>query len=143
MSKTAEDVSASLTESRPGEATLEPVDKIAELLVGDDKSEDDDDKGEATQTQTSTQDADDESNDDEANDDDSKDGEEDTTLEAVADGDPTWESVLGVSEDSLSFDENGNVAGFKTKVNGEEQIVSATDLLAGFQNNKAFTTKSQ
>jgi hypothetical protein len=139
MSRTAEDVSASLSSDGP---TLDPTDAIADLLIGDNKSELDEVKDEETPIQTSNQDDDEESNEEQKADDDSE-GEEEGTLEEIAEGDVTWEGVLGVSEDSLSFDEAGNVAGFKTKVNGEEQIVSAADLVAGYQNNKSFTGKSQ
>jgi len=143
MSTTAEDVSARATESRPGETSLESVDQIAELLVGADESEDKDDDGEETQTAASTVEDDDDSNEQEATDDDEGE-EEDTTLEAVADGDDdTWESVLGVKEGDLSFDDDGNMNGVNVKVNGESSTIGMSDLIAGFQNNKAFTAKSQ
>lgn len=143
MSKTAEDVSASLSSSEP---TLEPVDAIADLLVEGVETEDKDEEGEATPPKSSTESEDDESNDeseagDEDEDEESEDGE--TDLELVADGEVTWEGVLGVSEDQLSFDEDGNVSGFRTKVNGEEEIIKAADLIAGYQNNKHVTQKSQ
>lgn len=139
MSTTAEDISSTLSSARPGESSDEAVDAVAALLVGDDESEDKDDEGEETQSKASIDSDDEESNEESEADD----GEEETTLEAVADDETTWEGVLGVSEDKLSFDESGNVSGFKTKVNGEEEIVSTEDLIAGYQNNKFNTTKSQ
>lgn len=57
--------------------------------------------------------------------------------------DESWESVLGLSEDNLEFDENGNIAGVKVKVNGESATVGMSDLLAGYQINKSNTLKSQ
>ncbi|GAF98958.1 unnamed protein product, partial [marine sediment metagenome] len=139
MSTTAEDISAAPTEGRLPEASLDATDEIANLLTGGDESETEDDEGEETQAKASTLDDDEESNDEEEAD---EDGEE-TDLEAVADSDATWEGVLGIPETSLSFDEDGNIAGFKTKVNGEEEVVKAADLIAGYQNNKAATKKSQ
>jgi hypothetical protein len=136
MSKTAEDVSASLSEQS---STLEPTDQIAELLLGGAESVTEEESDDENLTATSNQDEDEASGEDEE----ANDGEEETTLEAVADDEPTWENVLGVSEASLSFDEAGNVAGFKTKVNGEDQVIPAADLIAGYQNNKSNTSKSQ
>lgn len=139
MSTTAEDISASLTDT----ATLESrADDVAALLMGDDEALTDDEKDDLSLPKTSTTEDDDDSN-EELKAEEGEEQEEDTNLEAVADGDTTWEGVLGVSEESLSFDEAGNVAGFKTKVNGEEQIVSTADLIAGYQNNKHVTQKGQ
>jgi len=133
---TAEDISTTLSDESP---SVEPVDAIADLLIGDDESNTEDASDEETQTAASTPDDEDSNDEDEADDGE----EEETSLEAVEDGDTTWEGVLGVSEDSMSFDESGNVTGFKTKVNGEEETVSAKDLIAGYQNNKHVTQKSQ
>lgn len=138
MSTTAEDVSATLTQEE--RANLSDTDKIAELLVGEDNLTEDDDTGEETQTEASSQTEDDQSNENDAESDD----DEETTLETVAeDDDLTWSKVLGVSDDQLSFDDDGNLVGFNAKVNGEIVTLSGEELLAGFQNNKANTTKSQ
>ena len=137
MSTSAEDVSAALT---PTGASLSETDQIAELLTGEDESVKEDEQEEVTPTEASTQEADEESNEDGE----AEDGEEETTLEAVAEeGEVTWENVLGVEEGQLSFDEEGNPVGFNVKVNGEASTVPTKDLIAGFQNNKAFTQKSQ
>ena len=146
MSTTAEDISATVSlegqNNRPGESGLDAADQIAELLVGKDP-EAEEAEGEETQTQASTQGEGEESNEGEAKGEEAE-GEKDTTLEAVADGDDeTWESVLGVKEGDLSFDEEGNINGVNVKVNGESSTISMSDMIAGFQNNKAFTTKSQ
>jgi hypothetical protein len=139
MSTTAEDISSALISAKPGETSDDKADAIAALLVGEDESEDKDDEEEATQSRASSDSEDEESNEEgEAE----EDVEEETTLDDVADN-TTWENVLGVSEDKLSFDDSGNVAGFRTKVNGQEEIVSAEDLIAGYQNNKSNTVKSQ
>ncbi|RLA03856.1 MAG: hypothetical protein DRQ47_04365 [Gammaproteobacteria bacterium] len=140
MSTTAEDVSASLSSARPGEPTLDQSEQIAALLVGDDEPKSNDDKkDDENPTLESTSDDEESNEEQEATDDD----EEETTLEAVKDDDVTWESTLGVSEGDLSFDDDGNIVGFNTKVNGETNTVGAKDLIAGYQNNKSFTAKSQ
>lgn len=144
MSRTAEDISATVSlegqNNRPGESGLDAADQIAELLVGNEASETNDNDKEETPTVVSTEE-DEESNDDKAKEDS---GEDETTLEAVADGDDdTWESVLGVKEGDLSFDEAGDINGVNVKVNGESSTISMSDLIAGFQNNKVNTTKSQ
>jgi len=140
MSTTAEDLSAAPIDGKLPETSLDGTDEIAMLLIEEDESASDDNTGDESQTQGSTQDDDEESSDEQAATDD---GKEETTLEAVADDDVTWESTLGVSEGDLSFDDDGNIVGFNTKVNGEQQTVDAKTLIAGYQNNKSFTEKAQ
>lgn len=138
MSTTSENVSATLA----GQAvSLESkADSIAALLTGEEEELLGDDKDDENLSDASTQDDDDDSNDElEATGDD----EEGTPLEEVAADDTTWEGTLGVSEGDLSFDEDGNITGFNTKVNGEIQTIGAKDLIAGYQNNKANTAKAQ
>ena len=140
MSTTAEDISSTLTSARPGESSDDQADAIAELLVGDDEPKTEEEEAEETQSQASNQDDGEESNEESEADD----GEEETTLEAVAEEDePTWESTLGAEEGQLAFDEEGDIAGFNIKVNGESETVDVKTLIAGFQNNKSNTTKSQ
>ncbi|WP_438980224.1 hypothetical protein [Polynucleobacter sp.] len=55
----------------------------------------------------------------------------------------SWESVLGVKEDQLSFDDNGALKGINVKINGEVSTVKVQDLIAGYQINKALTQKQQ
>jgi hypothetical protein len=141
MSTTAQDVSATLTQKTLTEderANLSETDQIAELLVGEEDSETEDQTSDESQTEGSNQDDDEQSNEN-----DSEDGDEETTLEAVADEDLTWGKVLGVDEDKLSFDDEGNLTGFTAKVNGEIINLTATELIEGFQVNKAVTTKAQ
>lgn len=140
MSKTAEDVSASLSADAP---TLEPVDAVAALLIAEDETAAPAVATEEPKAPTKSTTAEEEGN---AEEEEQEAGEEqeETTLEAVAEeGDPTWESTLGVPEASMSFDEAGNIVGFKTKVNGEEQVIPTADLIAGFQNAKHTTQQNQ
>jgi hypothetical protein len=58
-------------------------------------------------------------------------------------GDTTWSKVLGVPEDKVVLDDEGDFAGFKIKVDGKVEVVPASDLIAGYQNNKSNTQKSK
>lgn len=144
MSTPAQNVSATLTQDE--RESLSEVDQVAELLIGDAESESEDEREDENLTAESTADDDEESNDEgEADDgDEEEEGEaEDTTSEASADEDVTWEKVLGVPEDQLSFDEDGNLVGVHVKVNDFEGTLKLPDLIAGFQTNKAVTMKGQ
>lgn len=142
MSTTAEDISATPTPKTLTEeerANLSETDLIAELLVGEDDLKTDDKSGDESQTDESNQDESEESNEETAE----GEEEDETTLENVADDDLTWGKALGMNEENLSFDEDGNLAGFVAKVNGESVTLTGEELLAGFQNNKVNTKKSQ
>lgn len=138
MSTTAQDISTTLTQQE--RANLSESDQIAELLLGEEGSDLEDEDGEETQAAASNQEESEESNEES---DAESEGEEKTELEAIAEEDLTWEGALGAEEGQLSFDEDGNVTGFVTKVNGEVETVDAKTLIAGFQNNKANTKKAQ
>jgi len=60
-----------------------------------------------------------------------------------AEGEATWSKVLGVPEDKIILDDDGDFAGFKIKVDGKVEVVPANDLIAGYQNNKSNTQKSK
>jgi hypothetical protein len=51
--------------------------------------------------------------------------------------------VLGLEEGQVNLDEEGNLVGVNVKVNGEASTVKLNELVAGYQNNKSFTQKSQ
>jgi hypothetical protein len=59
------------------------------------------------------------------------------------DGETTWSKVLGVPEDKVVLDDDGEFAGFKIKVDGKVEVIPTADLIAGFQNNKSNTQKSK
>jgi hypothetical protein len=59
------------------------------------------------------------------------------------DEEATWSKVLGVPEDKVVLDDEGDFAGFKIKVDGKVEVVPTADLIAGFQNNKSNTHKSK
>ena len=138
MSTTAEDVSTTLTQEE--RANLSSEEQIAHLLIDEDESEREDDTGEETQTEASTQSEDEESNEASAE---SEEQQQEQQAASDDDEEVTWGNVLGLRDDQMSFDDDGNLNGFITKVNGETTTISAEELLAGFQNNKANTTKAQ
>ena len=115
-------------DQRPGES-VGSLDQIAELLLGsssDDGASSDqlaqDELGDASLTDTST-------------DSEVEEGQEESNEEA-----PTWASALGVSDDDVVLDEEGNFKGVKV---GDGETVSLADLKNGFQFNKANTQKAQ
>lgn len=68
--------------------------------------------------------------------------EESTEVDESED-ETTWEAVLGVTEDKLKIDDQGNLTGVNVKVNGESSTVSLNDLIVGYQTNKSNTQKAQ
>lgn len=144
MSTPAENVSATVTLTDEERANLSDEDRIAELLISEDESASEDEREDENLTAASNQDEDEESDDESeaADGDDDEEGEE-TTSEAAADEDVTWEGVIGLSEDQLSFDDDGNLKGIHVKVNDFEGTLTIPELVAGFQTNKAVTMKGQ
>lgn len=106
--------------SDSSEETVEETNESTTEVEQDEEGTEEDSEEEETLAEESTEDGDDES-----------------------DGDDTWESVLGVEEGQITFDEAGNLSGVNVKVNGEASTVGMTDLIAGYQNNKANTVKAQ
>lgn len=139
MSTTAEDISTTLSDGQRPEPSVDSTDEIANLLAGDIESDEEDGKGDENQTDLSTL-SEDEKNQlgDAADDKDDKKSDIDGN-----DDELSWGSVLGVGEDQLSFDNDGNLAGVIVKVNGESEVLPVSDLIAGYQTNKAVTTKGQ
>lgn len=142
MSKTAEDVSTTLAlDGNREEASVDATDEVAALLAGDEESKPEDDKDEEAQAKASKTDDDEESNDEKAEDDVEK--TEETELSAIADDEATWETVLGVEDGKLSYDEKGDINGVNVKVDGETSTISMADLIVGYQTNKSVTQRSQ
>ena len=67
----------------------------------------------------------------------------DTTVDTSTDDEVTWSKVLGVDEKLLNLDEEGNIKGIVTTINGQDEVVDLPALIAGFQNNKVNTQKAQ
>jgi len=130
-----EDVSA--TPLPEEAASADPIDEIASLLAGE--SDESSEEGNEEETPLEASNEEEESNEEEA----SEEGSE-TDLEAIAEeDDQTWESVLGVDEGKLHYDDEGNIAGVNVKVDGESSTIDMNDLIAGYQTNKSVTQRSQ
>lgn len=68
---------------------------------------------------------------------------ESNNTNTVEDENTTWGKALGIDDKLLQVDDDGNIQGIVTNVNGETEIVNLQALVAGYQNNKANTLKSQ
>lgn len=55
----------------------------------------------------------------------------------------TWAGALGLDDNQIHLDDDGNLAGLRVKVDGQESVVPVKDLIAGYQTNKHNTQKSQ
>jgi len=115
-----------------------PADEIANLLLGDeDTTESDEAKEEETPAEASTED-------EEVVDESEEESEsEEEIAEESDDEDQTWGKALGVPEDSIAFDTEGNITGVNVKVNGKMDTVAMADLIKDYQGGKSFTEKSQ
>jgi len=126
--------------SQDGLSAEGQADSIAELLIGDSGASDSEGKAADKAVEEEAEDTPDEESEEEET------PAEDSTEEDESDeddGDDTWESVLGLEEGQIDFDEEGNLQGVNVKVNGESATVKMNDLVAGYQNNKANTQKAQ
>lgn len=63
--------------------------------------------------------------------------------EPSEDGEVTWALALGIDDDKVDVDEDGNLKGIRVKVDKHETIVPVSELIAGYQTSKSFTQKTQ
>jgi len=131
-----EDVSASSSSSEESPGRIE---EIADLLVNDNSETTDLDESEGQSDESTLEDE--ESNEDESDELDES-GEADE-LEESEESDDTWGSALGLNDDQVVLDNEGNLTGINVKVDGSSSAVSLKDLVAGYQTNKHNTVKSQ
>ena len=142
------------TESNPSQATGSVTDQISALLMEDqapqaEKKEPKQSKSKAPESEpelppsedSMDSDEDEEGNEDTHTVDIDEDDEDDE--DNANDEDTTWSKVLGVPEDKVVLDDEGDFAGFKIKVDGKVEVVPTNDLIAGYQNNKSNTQKSK
>lgn len=122
------------TNSNPSEGTS--VDQIADLL-NDTPTKDEISEETLTDESTDVDESEEQIEETEEQEDGAEEEPADETLEE------SWESVLGLDEDQLNFDEEGNLVGVNVKIDGKQSTVSMKDLVAGYQTNKVFTQKSQ
>jgi hypothetical protein len=59
------------------------------------------------------------------------------------DEEATWSKVLGVPEDKIILDDEGDFAGFKVNVAGKIEVVPAAELISGYQKNRAIDQKGK
>lgn len=115
--------------------SVDPIDQVADLLMGDlDSSTLQDEGNDESQTESSTDEEVD------ANDQETQDTEE---ADETADSDLTWAKALGVDDDDIVLDAEGNFQGVRTKIDGVESVVTLKEAISGFQFNKVVTQKSQ
>lgn len=115
-----------MSEINQGQQQAAPVnelDEIANLLVGglDEDSVVDDDNDDESPLETST------------------DSEEVDESQDEQDSDVTWASALGLGDDDIVLDEDGNLKGVKV---GDDSV-SLSELKNGYQFNKANTQRAQ
>ena len=114
-------------------ASVDPVSDIANLLSEEEETTEVETTN-AVEEQTETEDLDDAE----------KLSEESTEeVEESDEEDTTWGSVLGVDEDKLQIDEDGNLTGINVKVNGESSTVNMEELITRYQKDKSVTARSQ
>jgi hypothetical protein len=118
-----------MSNSNPDGERLDAVDEIANLLVGEESDE--------VETEASSDDIQtDETEEQEA-------AEVNESEEPEQDEDVSWSGVLGVDDDKVVVDEEGNLVGLNVKVDGEVSTVKVADLIAGYQTTKDYTRKTQ
>lgn len=113
-----------LNQDQPAKESVGALDQIANLLIGEEGDSNlaiQDDENDESQLEAST-------------DNEVEEGQDDDEQ-----GEVSWASALGVSDDDVVLDEEGNFKGIKI---GDEHVPLA-DLKNGFQFNKANTQKAQ
>lgn len=125
-------------------ASVDPVNDIAQLLMGDTKQTEDDggnnrqEAPDANESETTTSTDESQNNESEK-----ENGEGEEPSSVTTDEDVTWSSVLGIDDENVILDDEGNLQGLVVKVGGVSSTVSVKDLIAGYQTNKHYTQKSQ
>jgi hypothetical protein len=121
-----------------------PTDAIAQLLT----AESDGEPSEAPSKDSVKAEDTEEDNEAEEATTDEDDGEQEAEEESEEstdedDEDITWAKVLGIPENRIVTDDEGNLAGVNVKVDGKLATVGVNDLIQSYQTNKSNTQKSQ
>jgi hypothetical protein len=93
----------------------------------------------STQSKESTENQDDEDATEESTEEETENEAEDSD----EDGELTWGKALGIDDSKIVLDEQGNVKGFKAKLDGEEIVIPTKELIDGWQFSKSNNQKSQ
>lgn len=115
--------------------SVNALDQVADLLLGElDSSTQQDDGNDESQTESSTGEEVDANN---------QETEEEQESDENQESDLTWAKALGVDDNDIVLDADGNFQGVRTKVDGVESVVSLKEAISGFQFSKVVTQKSQ
>ena len=136
----------SSTSNEASTENLNSVDEIANLLTEglDDSTESEDNLEESTSDQSEESEELEDENENEEDEDGADESESDEEEEENEnDEEETWSSALGVGDEVIVVDDEGNFSGIKTKVEGVSETVPLKDLIHGYQSNKSNTVKSQ
>lgn len=128
------------TNSNPQGANVDNIDEIVNLLIDDDTVEDTKESNDQPEESNSAESSEEVENEDETEE---TEETEEVEAEAAESESDTWGSALGITDDNVSLDDDGNFKGIVTKVDGVSETVSLKDLVSGYQNNKFNTNKSQ
>lgn len=115
-------------------ASVNSLDEIAALLGGEDETIKDEVEDDDTEESQELDEADSQS-------DDSNDSEVDESEQDAED--ITWSKALGINDENIVIDDNGNFAGINVKVDGNVSTVDIKTLIDGYQFNKSNTQKAQ
>ena len=130
------------TTSTTAESVGSVTDQIANLLMGDEKPINKEVNVRSVEDEPEDLEADDTLPDESTEDEDADIEQEEEEL--ADDSEPvTWAATLGIDDKDVALDDDGNLVGFNTKVDGKTTTVSTKDLIAGWQTNKSNTRKSQ
>ena len=97
----------------------------AELPPTDDSMDDGDEEGDEGESEADT------------------DVDNESESEEASDEEVTWAKALGIDEDKVIIDDNGEFAGIKIKVDDKISIVPLAELIAGHQSAKSNSNKSK
>ena len=136
MSVRAEDLST----TSELESSQDPTDAIAELLTGGSVEDSKASSKDSAQVEDTEEEKDEEAA---AEDDDGKEEAEETESAEADDENVTWASALGVPENRIVTDDEGNLAGVNVKIDGKLATVGMNDLIQSYQTSKSNTQKSQ
>lgn len=129
------------TTQTTGEAAsvVNPVDDIASLLMGEEEEQTGNEGQQAGQEES------DEGNSEgqQAEGEGEESGEGEEGQGEQSNEDLTWAKALGVDDNQLVLDDDGNLKGIVVKVDGEVSTLPLKEVIAGYQLNKHVTQKSQ
>jgi len=139
------------TESQPSQAVGSVTDQISALLMEEQYPQPEKKEPKATKPKAPESEPELPPSEDSMDDDKESEGDEDTHTVDIDedeetdtdDDETTWSKVLGVPEDKIILDDDGDFAGFKVKIDGKVEVVPTAELITGYQKNKSIDQKSK